>query len=102
MEELSPYLKEILDYLKTNGHVYTMLTYVSRSGMSRSIKLLYVRDNTIYQVPGKLIENLGYKYDKKNGGHKIGGCGMDMGFALVYDFCRHYYSDGYKLSHHWL
>lgn len=59
---------------------------------------------------------VGERWDNDLGGVRVGGCGMDMGFALVYDLGRTLYpkgvkkgysgspeSDGgYALKHEWL
>lgn len=76
--------------LKPGQSIYTVLTHVSSSGMSRSIKPVIVDRDPKY--PGDEITDLtyyasralGYRCDDKRGGVKMGGCGMDMGFALVY------------------
>jgi hypothetical protein len=36
--------------------------------------------------------------DQSDGGLKIGGCGMDMGFALVYALGRKLYPDGFDCA----
>lgn len=59
---------------------------------------------------------VGQRWDNDLGGIRIGGCGMDMGFALVYDLGRVLYpkgvkkgysgspetDGGYALKHEWL
>jgi hypothetical protein len=40
--------------------------------------------------------------DKKRESIKIGGCGMDMGFALVYDIGQAIHGNGYHFNHRWL
>ena len=32
----------------------------------------------------------------------VGGCGMDMGFHLVYTLSRELFDDGYYVKHEWL
>lgn len=63
--------------------IYTKVTHVARSGMSRSIELYYVADGEICNCSWLVARALGDPIDQKNGGVKIGGCGMDMGFALA-------------------
>lgn len=72
--------------------VYTVLTNVSRSGMSRSIKCLVTvgtfKDDSardaILDIGWHVSHFLGLPLDKANDWSvKIGGCGMDMGFHLV-------------------
>lgn len=39
---------------------------------------------------------IGERIDRDRGGIVIGGCGMDMGFALVYALSRSLFRDGFK------
>jgi hypothetical protein len=42
-----------------------------------------------------VAEALDMRYDREREGVKIGGCGMDMGFALVYDLSRVLFQDSF-------
>jgi hypothetical protein len=112
------------EYLKPGSRVTTILRHVSQSGMQRSITLAIA----ITCDDGKLdlisldywaARALGYKIDQKNGGVKIGGAGMDMGFQLVYQLGQRLWPNGtpephsrrngqpdsaggYALKHSWL
>ncbi len=44
-------------------------------------------------------EAMGDKYDRDRGGIKIGGCGQDMGFTLVYALGRTLWPNGTKKPH---
>lgn len=83
--------------LKPGSKVYCTVTHVSRSGMSRSIQLFVVRKGEICQITYSASRILGYPIDGTNGGIKIGGCGMDMGFALVYSLSSAMFPKGFKL-----
>jgi hypothetical protein len=76
--------------------VYTVLRHVSRSGMSRSIDLYAVIDGEMRWLTGYAAQALETAIDKKNGGLKISGCGMDMGFALVYDLSSTLWPKGFE------
>jgi len=79
-EEALVRLREIV---KPGDTVHCILRHVSRSGMSRSISLIVGGDKDPFDFSYLLpCLDLG-SIDQKNGGVKIGGCGMDMGFALV-------------------
>ena len=116
--------------IKPGDTVYTKLVHVSRSGMYRVIDLYIIKDNEPYRISwsaSKLLEG----YDERHEGCKAGGCGMDMGFALVHNLSyalhRDYecigdgcpsndhvndwksprgkdvmHSNGYALKHRWL
>ncbi len=85
------------------GLVYTILRSVSRSGMSRVIDCLIVnKDGSISNIGASVAEILNRKYDHQKEGIKTGGCGMDMGFELVYSLSQKLYGDGYLLKQLWL
>lgn len=75
--------------------VYTVLKHVSRSGMLRKIDAFYIKDN----VPVTLnfyIEKLGlFKRHKNNDDIVVHGCGMDVGFEVVYTLSSVLYRDGF-------
>ena len=75
--------------------VYTKVTHVSRSGMSRSIEcyLAQGRDN-LTDITWAVARATNSRVDNTHGGIVMGGCGMDMGFALVYGLGRTLYPDG--------
>ena len=80
--------ERLLEILKPGATIYTVLKHVSASGMSRSIQLKIVQNGDICDITYPAARAMGDKIDPKNGGIKIGGCGMDMGFALVYNLGR--------------
>jgi hypothetical protein len=72
---------------------YTMLRHVSSSGMFRRISVYVIEDNQPLCID-YLIGKLGnYKRDKENEGLRVSGCGMDMGFAVVYDTSGEVFDD---------
>ena len=102
--------------LKPGDTVYTVLRHVSRSGMSRVIDLykLYVTEEGKpgrLWISGHVATALDMKRHKRFDGVVIGGCGMDMGFALVHALSYALYPDGqdasgakpgYAFKHEWL
>jgi hypothetical protein len=88
---------KLREWIKPGDTVYTILDHVSRSGMSREIRVLipYTRDDgTIdFLHPNYLVSQaLGWRQSSRGGGRRdgivIGGCGMDMGFHLVFTLSR--------------
>lgn len=93
--------------------IYTCVSHVVRSGMSRSIRCLIVSsyvelytdgylvnaarpdgvspfdremgatNSSIADVSGMVARATGLQFDRTNGGVRISGCGSDMGFMLV-------------------
>jgi len=82
--------------------VYNVLEHVSASGMTRWIKSYVVHDGDIRWLSGHIRNLLGEKRHARYDGVTMGGCGMDMGFALVYDLSHRLYGDGYALKDRWL
>lgn len=87
--------------------IYTVLRHVSASGMSRDISLKTVQDGELIDITFTAAEALGEKVKEKNGHRviRVGGCGMDMGFHLVYSLSSVLYSNeeraGYKVKQAW-
>lgn len=98
---------EVLHRLFPKGStVHTIVTRVSASGMSRNIMVFATEKyddhehnwGEIFDVSWAVAAVLDWKFDQKNGGVKVGGCGMDMAFHLVYELSAELYGDGYALS----
>lgn len=86
--------------LKPGQTVYCNLRRVSKSGMSRDISLFIVQGKELrditYLAAVAMDDNLA------NGNRtaiKIGGCGMDMGFALVYNLGATLWPKGTRKPH---
>lgn len=126
-KERSDAIAQLREWLKPGDTVYTILDSVSRSGMSRQIRVvvpysrvrcrvcghertsenctptLYVGEvcerapecTGLYEVsidhlhPNySVAKAIGARQAKKGDGIIMGGCGMDMGFALVYELSQ--------------
>ena len=87
------------EWVKPGDTVYTVLDHVSQSGMSRIIRVVLLGCEG-----GKVTERhpnyavgtvLGLSHGKRRGrevdGLRLSGCGMDMGFHLVYSLSRALY-----------
>lgn len=86
-------LREIF---KPGDKVHCVLRHVSRSGMRRVIELVKIDAEGDPRYWGRLVaEACGYRYDREREGIVVNGCGMDMGFALVYDLGRTLWPEGY-------
>lgn len=68
--------------------LYTNLRHVSRSGMQRKIDVITLMPNGDKVDKSWLsywaAKALGWRFCKKYDAVIVGGCGMDMGFHLVY------------------
>ena len=94
-EETVEAIGRLLSELTPGRTVYTKITHVSRSGMSRSIEcyLAQGRDN-LTDITWSIARATNARLDPRHGGIIMGGCGMDMGFALVYNLGRTLYPNG--------
>lgn len=83
--------------------LYTIIRHVARSGMQRSIDVISIsEDGEVYNISYLVKTALDMQIDQKNGGVKMGGCGMDMGFALVDHLSYKLYNRGYAIHQEWL
>lgn len=110
--EIEATKEELRAMLPPGSTVYTVLRHVSRSGMRRAIDAY-----ALTAVNGKIEKSwlsrrvaavCGYSFDDRREAVTVNGCGMDMGFDLVYNLSHALYdgdgkSDpGYTLRHEWL
>jgi hypothetical protein len=96
--EAIEYLKQ---HIKVGDTLYTKLEKVSSSGMSRQIKVLDIKDETPSYWSYYVSKILGYTL-KDNGALVVKGCGMDMGFHVVYSLSQTLFNDGYAIKQRWI
>ena len=93
------------EWMKPGDTVFTVLRHVSRSGMQREIGVVLVRPESHSHFPAdstvtvrhpeyQIGKALGIRMGKREG-LIVGGCGMDMGFHLVYELSATLWPDGY-------
>ena len=85
-------LTALRDMLPPGTTVHTILRHVSRSGMMRHISVIGPNNE---DITWQVARALGEKINPKTGGIKVGGCGMDMGFHLVYSLSYRLYPEGF-------
>lgn len=95
VEEAKEYLLELV---KPGDTVYTIVRHVSKSGMSRVIDLFVIRENRPIRISWSANKVLGWTYDRNHEGIRVGGCGMDMCFHVVYSLGRRLFPDGFQLA----
>lgn len=84
------WLKKILPPGST---VYTKVDHVSKSGMFRRISAYAMVQGEPIDISGRAADVMGWTWDRDRGGVKVSGCGMDMGFHLVYCLSRTMYRE---------
>ena len=86
---LIPEIKKAI--LKNSERIIASVRHVSKSGMTRHISFYYITKDKQLKDITHLIACLTGKNFKENYSNNvlvIGGCGMDMIFATLYDFYR--------------
>lgn len=84
MAELEAAREEMRTWITPGTTVYTQVVKVARSGMMRYMNVKIVENGEIRDITWQVANALGMKR-AKDGSIKMHGCGMDMGFKLVYD-----------------
>lgn len=108
-EEIRKSREFLLKLLHPNDKLYTILRHVSRSGMSRRISVIYISrtkvsdkfiydENTPLDITPAVSNVIGLPYNRDKDGMRIDGCGMDMGFEIVYNLGRQLFPDGFKVN----
>lgn len=99
--------QELRKMLKPGDTVYCNIRHVSRSGMFRIISLHiitatetsngkpYLRD-----INGLAAKAMDDRLDRDRWGLKVGGCGMDMCFATVYNLGAALFPEGFGVESH--
>jgi hypothetical protein len=94
-------------YLKTILHpgdeVKTILRNCSRSGMSRRISLVVAVDGDVQDITFHAARAMGENIKQgrcyvQDGGLVVSGCGMDMGFHVVYNLSQTLFPDGFGVE----
>jgi hypothetical protein len=95
-------------YVKPGTKVYTIMRHVSSSGMSRNISLVIANGEEVIDITYYAAHALGDKLIESKGHRaiRVNGCGMDMGFHLVYNLSSVLFTGqdraGYVLKQGWL
>ena len=90
-EEAIEILKE---HIKPNDTLYTQLEHVTKSGMTRFIRVRQIKDDYPYYFTGLVSKALDWKYSDRYHAIEVGGGGMDMGFHLINTLSYTLYNDG--------
>jgi hypothetical protein len=91
---------KLRDWLKPGDTVYTVLRHVSRSGMQREISVVLLTADGPLHPSWAVAKAIGARLNRKgpNDAIVVSGCGMDMGFHIVYNLGRALWPDGYPCS----
>lgn len=104
--EKAEYIDKLRATLKPGDTLYTVLRSVSRTGMSRVVDVYHLTpepDGTIRKswLSYWIAKACEFQFQDQCGkpeGIKIGGCGMDVGFEVVYNLGRALWPDGFPCA----
>lgn len=96
VDEKEDAVRWLCDVLSPGDTVYTVLRHVSSSGLTRAISLFVARNDEILDISYFAAKALGLPLDRRHGGVRISGCGMDMGFELVHSLGRLLWPQGFR------
>ena len=89
--------------IQPGDKVFTILDHVSKSGMTRHIRIkLISKDGTTYDPNYLVAQALDMRQAKRGDGIVTQGCGMDMGFHVVYQLSKVLFDDGYAIKQRWI
>ena len=91
--------KQLKKLVKPNQTVYTVLEHVSKNGMTRHIRVVVgtQKGREIVDITYRVAKLCGYRL--KGGALVVSGCGMDMGFSVVYDLGKQLWPNGTASPH---
>ena len=95
-------IEQLKEAIKEGDTLWTQLHHVTKSGMTRYIGVRLLKDDYPYDYTYLVSKALGRNTSDKYSGIKIEGCGMDMGFHLIYELSHALYGDGYAIKQKWL
>ena len=88
-------IARLREWVKPGDTVHTIIRHVSRSGMQREIGVVLIdADGSTLHPNWAVSKAIGARQGKRDG-VIMGGCGMDMGFALVYELSHALFPDGF-------
>ncbi len=99
-------IERMRELVKPGDTLYTICDHVSKSGMSRAIRVVLPvtverdgKQEIDHLHPNYLIAQiLGLKQREGKDAMTVGGCGMDMGFHLIYSLGRALWPDGFTCT----
>lgn len=114
-EEKEDAANRLREWVKPGDKVYCILRKRANSGMSRWIGFVVFKDNRAVHLNYLMAKLLDRRMNDDGDGLFVSGCGMDMGFSVVYNLAATLYptksdkpeshrdsTGGYSLTHEWL
>lgn len=96
--ETNEAIERLREVIKPGDTVYTILQNVSSSGMSRRIRVVIMQDNAPRDITRLVSKAIRERYNDRHEALVVGGCGMDMGFHVVYELSHYLYPNGFECT----
>lgn len=97
-QEIKDSIQRLRKWLRPGDRVFTRVDHVSSSGMSREISCFISRGREVINISWYVARALEYTQGK-NDGIKIQGCGMDMGYHIIYSLGAVLWPNGTRKPH---
>lgn len=91
-------LETLHKHVNAGDTIHTVLRHASTSGMYRVIDVYVIRDNVPLRLSWSVAAAIGARYDKRHEGVGVSGCGMDMGFHIVYNLGAVLFPNGFACT----
>jgi hypothetical protein len=107
-QEQQDAIERLKSWVMPGDTIYCVLAHKSVSGMRRVIRFYKITGSNksgkqeTWELSGNIAKALEYGYNDSYGGVVVNGCGMDMGFSVVYNLSDKLFTDGYQLTSSWL
>lgn len=88
-------METLKKWVKPGGTLYTILRHRAASGMSRVLDLYVIVDGEPLRLSWSASKVLGWTYNRNHEGILVRGCGLDVGYHLVYSLGRLLFADGF-------
>ncbi len=88
-------IEKLKEFIQPGDTIYTKLNHCSKSGMMRVIDLFVIQDNEPRRITSLACRAIQASYNERHEGMRMDGCGMDMGFAAVYDLSHNLFGEGF-------
>jgi len=86
---------DLLAFITPGQTIHCILRHVAKSGMSRRISLFVIQNGEPRNITGTAAVAMDRTLNRDEFSIVVGGCGMDMGWHLVYSLSRCLFPDGF-------
>src|SRR5262245_37817648 len=88
-------IERLRESIKPGDTIHTQILHVSRSGMLRIVGVYRLHEGDYDWLSYNVAKATGQTFDNAREGVKVGGCGFDAGFHVVYDLAHSLWPKGF-------